>query len=83
MRLEVQCIFLALLVGLGQLIGIGLAGSDPFFELFIFLKEWGCCKADLFAQVAKVIEHTHFHLALLCCQAVTNSERWDCDRLGS
>lgn len=39
MRLEVQCIFLALLVGLGQL--IGLAGSDPFFELFIFLKESG------------------------------------------
>lgn len=41
MRLEVQCIFLALPVGLGQLIGIGLAGSDPFFELFIFLKESG------------------------------------------
>lgn len=81
MRLEGQCIFLALLVGLGQL--IELAGSDPFFELFIFLKEWGCCKADLFAQVAKVIEHTHFHLALLCCQAVTNSERWGCDCLGS
>lgn len=31
----------------------------------------------------KVFEYTHFHLALLCYQAVTHSETWGCDRLGS
>lgn len=58
------------LVGVGPL--KGLAGSDSFFELWficgVFLEEWRRCKANLFAQVAKVIEHPHSHLALLCCQ---------------
>lgn len=74
--------FLALLVGAGHL--IGLARSDPFSELFVFfLQEQGCHVANLFAQVAKVIEHTLLHLALLCYQAVTNGERWSCGCLGS
>lgn len=67
---------------LALLVGVSLCTPGLIFFFFwafvLFVeREWGHYEENSFAQVAKVVEHTPFYLALLCSWTVTKGEVWD------